>query len=104
MTREELFELHKTTCTETLNIMKQKNQDYSGGTNDIFGNFNACEFLGIPGEIGILVRCMDKFKRIQAFVNTGSLAVKNESVFDAINDVINYMILLKGLIVSKNEK
>jgi hypothetical protein len=41
---------------------------------------------------------MDKFQRIRAFVTTGTLAVKDESVQDAVRDVINYMILLAGLI------
>jgi hypothetical protein len=104
MTRDELFLLHQDTCAKALEIMKKKNVDYSGGTDDIFGNFNACEFLGVPGELGILMRCMDKIKRIQAFISKGRLAVNNESVFDSIQDIINYMILLNGMIIDHNKK
>lgn len=103
MTRDELFKLHEETTAKCLGIMRQKNQDYSGGTGDPFTNFLAGEILGISGELGILLRSLDKFQRIRAFVETGSLAVKSESVDDAIEDVINYMILLKGLIKHKQE-
>ena len=78
--------------------MEAKNQDYAGDGSDPFANFRACEIFGVPAEIGILTRSIDKFKRIESFVNTGTLAVKSESVDDAIEDVINYMILLKGII------
>lgn len=74
-----------------------KNQDYADD-DDVFSNFRSSEMLGIEPELAILVRCLDKFKRIQAFIRVGSLAVKGEPVDDAIEDVINYMILLKGLI------
>lgn len=98
MNREELLQLHETTCQAARTIMSAKNQDYAGGKDDPFGNFRGAVFLGVAPEIGLLMRCMDKFKRIEAFVNTGTLAVKDEPVDDAIRDVINYMILLAGLV------
>jgi len=100
-TRKDLIKLHQETCDSCRQVLINKNHDYSGGIDDPFANFNASEFIGIPPELGILMRCMDKFKRIQAFVNTGTLKVKSESVEDAIDDSINYLILLKGLIRSK---
>ena len=104
MTKDELFKLHEETCAKCLNIMRAKNQDYSGGTESPFANFQAGEILGISGELGILLRSIDKFQRIRAFVETGKLAVKSESVDDAIEDIINYMILLKGLIKHKHSQ
>jgi hypothetical protein len=103
MTRDELLKLHKETCEKCFAIIRKKNQDYSGGTGDPFSNFTASEIFGVSGEIGILMRSMDKFQRIRSFVETGTLAVKSESVDDALEDVINYMILLKGLIKHKQE-
>lgn len=84
--------------------MEAKNHDYAGGSDDCFANFRSALFLDVQPEIGLLMRCLDKFKRIEAFVKTGTLKVKNESVNDAIEDVINYMILLKGLIEERNER
>ena len=78
--------------------MEAKNHDYTGGSDDPFANFRATEMLGVPAEIGVLTRCLDKFQRIKSFVSTGTLQVKSESVDDAIEDVINYMVLLKGII------
>ena len=48
--------------------------------------------------IGILLRCIDKFKRIQTHVEKGSLLVQGEGVDDAIKDVINYMHLINGIL------
>jgi hypothetical protein len=79
--------------------MQAKNEDYSGATADPFANFRASTVFGIEPETGILLRTMDKLKRIQSFISKGELSVKGEPVDDAIRDVINYMVLLKGMIV-----
>lgn len=104
MSREELLKLHTDICEKARGIMSAKNHDYAGGGKDPFGDFRASLVLGVEPEIGLMMRCMDKFKRIETFVNTGSLAVKAESVNDAIEDVVNYMILLAGLIEERRRK
>lgn len=101
ITAPELLALHESTCAAARDIMRAKNHDYTDGSVDPFANFRTSEILGVPGEVGILIRSLDKFKRIQTFVNKGTLLVKGESVDDAIQDVINYMILLKGMIASR---
>jgi hypothetical protein len=98
ITRDQLLKMHDSITDAARNIMEAKNRDYAGGTADVFANFRGALFLGIEPELGLLMRCMDKFQRIRAFVTTGTLAVKDESVQDAVRDVINYMILLAGLI------
>lgn len=104
MNREKLLRLHEMVCADAKKIMVGKNNDYAGGTADPFANFRASVLLGVKPEIGILLRCMDKFKRIETFIHAGTLLVKNESVDDAIQDVINYLILLKGMIEEKKEE
>ena len=101
MTSTDLIALHKETCDKARSIMESKNHDYTDGSVDPFANFRTSEILGIPAELGVLVRVLDKMKRIQTFVNKGTLAVKNESVNDAIEDAINYFILLKGIIADR---
>lgn len=98
MNREQLLELHRAITDECRAIMEAKNHDYAGGKDEPFANFMASRFLGVAPEIGLLIRCMDKFKRIEAFVNKGELKVKGEPVMDAIKDAINYMVLLAGMI------
>ena len=81
--------------------MKVKSQDYASG-DDPFLNFRASELFGVDPVLGILLRVLDKLQRVRTFAVTGNLSVKTEPVDDAIEDVINYMILIKGL--SKEEK
>lgn len=101
MTREELLVLHSETCANARSIMEAKNKDYTSGATDPFSNFKASEIFEVPGELGLLVRVLDKLKRINSFIKNGTLAVKDEPVDDAIRDVINYMVLLNGMIKDK---
>jgi hypothetical protein len=103
MTPEQLFQLHQSTCGQALETMKRKNHDYTAGSSP-FANFNGSSFLGIDPIIGILMRIMDKFMRIRTFVQVGTLLVKGESVDDAIEDSINYLILAKGMIIERIEQ
>lgn len=101
LTIEELLALHVQTCESARAIMSAKNADYTNGSVDPFSNFRTAEALGVPAEIGLMVRMLDKMKRVQTFVNKGTLQVKAESAEDSIQDLINYCILLKGIIVSR---
>lgn len=103
MSRDELLALHVKTCEQTREVMKKKNQDYTAG-GGVFANFTSSTGLGVHPVIGILLRSQDKFMRIKSFVTTGKLAVEGEGVFDAIDDVINYMILAKGMIVEEQTR
>lgn len=103
MTSEELLRLHEQTCNTARVIMEAKSKDYSGGSNDPFSNFKDSIVFGIEPEHGLLIRVMDKLKRISTFIKKGELAVKDEPVEDAIHDIINYMILLKGMIQDKKK-
>lgn len=89
MTRNELFERHKQLCSESLELMKAKNQDY-GADEDPFRNFR--EF----GALGILVRMSDKLARLRTFTERKEFAVKNEAVEDSVKDIINYAILFEA--------
>jgi hypothetical protein len=102
MTLAELIKLHEDTCLHGKEVMIAKNHDYTcaGG---VFDNFKASTVLGIHPVLGILLRTMDKFKRIQTFVIKGTLAVEGEGVLDAIEDSINYLILAKGIILEQQK-
>ena len=102
MSHEQLIALHQQICDQAREIMVKKNQDYTAGSADCFANFRSAEYLEIEPEVGILLRCMDKFKRILAFSKSGKLSVANESVSDSIRDVINYMVLVAGLIQERS--
>lgn len=101
MSIDELTILYKETCAAALDIVESKNHDYTGNSKDIFKNFRGCERRGIPAELGLLIRCDDKFDRLDTFIKTGTLKVADESVDDTIKDIINYMIILKGIITER---
>ena len=99
MTRTELLTLHDETCRKCKSIMEKKNNDYAGsGQDDPFKNFKMASSFGIHPVQGILLRIGDKLQRVNTFAQDGKLAVANESVDDALEDVINYCILAKGMI------
>ena len=102
MSKDELFALHSSTSAACLEVMKKKNHDYTSG-GSVFANFKDSSILGISPVMGILLRCIDKFKRIQTFESKGTLAVEGEGVLDAVDDVINYMILVKGIIIERQK-
>ena len=98
MTTDELLALHDKMCKEARAIMVKKNQDYSGGSQDPFSNFRGSLNYGVEPEIGICIRIGDKFKRVEAYIKNGALAVQDESALDSIQDSINYLILMAGMI------
>lgn len=95
---EKLLKLHETTCEDCRAVMRKKNADYSGGSGDPYSNFRISATFGIHPAMGIVLRITDKLQRIRAFTTTGVLAVDTESVDDACDDIVNYAILIKGLL------
>ena len=104
MNREDLLSLHKETTNKCFDIFKAKNSDYACESADALSNFRTSEVVGVPAPLGVLVRVMDKIQRIRSFAVKGELQVKGESVDDAIEDIINYMVLLKGVIKDERKE
>lgn len=98
MTLDNLLSLHEETTTRCREIMRQKNMDYSGGDGDPFANFRIAECFGLHPVTGIILRVTDKLQRVRAFIKNGVCAVDGESVDDACDDLVNYAILMKGLL------
>jgi hypothetical protein len=105
VTRKELLELHSILCQDARNLMEKKNNDYAGASGQTpFANFQRCEALGVcSAEVGLLTRMLDKFSRLTTFVREGKLSVEDEGVRDTLLDMINYSVLLMGLILEKKE-
>jgi hypothetical protein len=90
------------TFNECLAIAKRKNNDYAGEkTTDPYKNLKGSIFVGVSPDRAILVRVMDKMSRISNLLSQDN-AVKDESINDTINDVCNYMAILKSYL--KNNK
>lgn len=104
MTRDELLKMHEIICEKSRSLMRKKNADYAGNEGkEPFANFTRVEAMGICStEQGFLVRMTDKMSRLSSFVESGKLAVENESFEDTIIDVVNYAVLLYSYIHDKN--
>lgn len=101
---EQLLALHESTTTTCREVMRKKNKDYAGGSADPYANFRIAESFGLHPVTGIVLRVTDKLQRIRAFLANGVLAVDGESVDDACDDIVNYAILMKGLLREEREK
>lgn len=73
-------------------LHSRKSHDYSG-TKDPLKNLRACERLNLEPFLGVLVRLQDKWSRLEEFVSSGQLMVKNESVIDTLMDNAVYSLL-----------
>lgn len=103
MTKEEYLKFHEECCQKMMVVTKQKNADYTGGSDDPFSNFKQVgNFIQTPNVImiGFFTRMTDKFSRIGSFVTKGILQVKDETVEDTLIDLANYCILFAGYIRS----
>jgi hypothetical protein len=103
MTREDLLKMHETICGKGRNLMRKKNADYAGNDGlEPFANFTRVEAMGIcTTEQGFLVRMTDKMSRLSSFVESGKLAVENESFEDTIIDIVNYSVLMYAYLHDK---
>lgn len=97
MTREELFALHDKLTTTAKELMARKNADY-GANTDPFANFRMSALLHIQPEFGVLLRMQDKMARLVSFLEKGELKVKEEGWEDACIDILNYTVILCGLL------
>jgi hypothetical protein len=106
MNRDELLNLHDETCAKARSIMEAKNNDYTGGkqATDALANFKSASALGMHPVAGLLLRAQDKLMRIRSFVADGSLRVTGETVTDACDDLLNYAILCKALLLEEMQQ
>jgi|TARA_R100000008_G_C3491339_1_gene118878 hypothetical protein len=104
MDRDELLKFHASVCEDARNLMNLKNRDYAGnGGSEPFANFTRCEAMGVcQTESGILVRVIDKISRMSSFLESGKMHVEDESFYDAMIDVVNYMVLLGAYVKEKD--
>lgn len=104
MNRQEYFVFAKLFFKQCIDIGKKKNSDYCSDSSNPFANFEASQTLGIPTEIGLMTRMMDKMMRVASFMQMGTLQVQDESVQDTLLDLANYSCYLAAYIKSKRNE
>lgn len=102
MTRQDLMNLHDHLSKTAREIIERKNSDY-GANTDPFANFRMSKLIHLEPEFGVLLRMQDKMARLVSFLEKGELKVKEESWKDSILDLINYSVILCGLLVERTE-
>lgn len=96
MNRDGLMKLHQQIADEAADLMRSKNADYSGGSEDVLANFRHYGMAGISIEQGIVTRMLDKMTRIAGMANGHEARVDDESIRDTIRDLVNYAVLLEA--------
>lgn len=97
-TQTDLIEHIKQTFSDCIAIVEKKNSDYAK-QDDALSNFRNASLVGVTPERAILVRVADKLARISNILDKNSISVKDETVEDTLNDIINYLAILKAMIV-----
>lgn len=93
MSRPELQVEMADVFSRCLAICEKKNNDYAGEAGDSpFANFEVSEIVGVPVARGMLVRLMDKIKRVSNLLDQEAM-VNSESIGDTLEDAINYCAL-----------
>lgn len=101
---KELLNLHEKMCHEAQELMKKKNTDYTGDNPDKFVNFRGGRDFDIPDYVSILIRMREKLVRIHNVIKTGENTVEDETVYDTCLDLINFPILLMGMLLHDEGK
>lgn len=101
MTQEEFLQDLEHTYKTCIEISRRKNHDYGGGILP-FHNFQNSTVVGVPLELGILVRIMDKISRVTTLLHSEA-QVKDEKIEDTLMDLINYSAILLAYIHSRKD-
>lgn len=100
MNKEILIKVIEGLYSEGIEIIREKNSDYSKN-GDAFSNFRFAELVGISPERAILVRVSDKLARISNLLDKEN-EVKDETIYDTILDMINYMAILHAFLLDRS--
>lgn len=99
MTNKDFYQLMRDTFTECETVARVKGEDYTKGSMDALANFKEG---GASIDIQPMEVCwifMNKhYQAITNYVKTGGLS-QSEPIDTRIVDMINYLLLLQGLII-----
>jgi hypothetical protein len=105
MNKDEFLDYHKNCCDYLVDLTRKKNKDYSGNNDNPFFNYESTERLNVTStEKGFLVRMLDKYNRINSFIEQGVFEVEDEKIEDTLLDLANYSIMMSAYIKHKKNK
>jgi len=104
MTNKDFYDLMQKTFESCQRIAKAKGEDYTKGSEDALANFKEG---GKDINIDPIKVCwifMNKhYQAITNYVKTGGQS-ESEPIAERLKDLINYSVLMQGLITEANEK
>jgi hypothetical protein len=106
MKREDLLKMHETMTVKAYDLLREKSIAYAS-EDDAFANFNMAELVGVPAYRSCMTRMLEKMARISSLTEQGKDGSLDESIVDTLLDLINYTVILSGLIHERgisNEK
>ena len=96
ISRTQMKEIHQTVFQECQDLMGHGQKEYAHAEENAFGNFERTgEELVISREKVLMIFARKHWDGIVAYVNGHKS--QRESVQGRINDLINYLILLRGM-------
>lgn len=102
MNKQSLTNLFDNLTGEAKGLLTTKNADY-GADTDAFHNFRMASLLQLDPALGVMLRMLDKQARLLNFIKKGRLELTTESWRDCCVDLINYTVILCGLLIEKTE-
>lgn len=101
MTNLEFYDIMNKTFSQCLALAKSKGADYTKGSLDALANFKeGGRSLAVPPEKVCWIFMNKHYQAITNYVRTGGQS-ESEPIDGRIDDLINYLVLLKGIIVEE---
>jgi hypothetical protein len=104
MSNKELYELMKATFSKCEEIARAKGADYTVGSQDALANFKGVGLdMDIPPQVACWIFMNKHYKAITNYVKSRGKS-QSEPIDGRIDDLINYLVLLKGLIKEEEHR
>jgi len=100
---ETLIESTENLFSQALEVMKKKNADYAGDARSMKNFEISAMVANVKMSQGILTRMTDKITRIGNLL-IREAEVKDETILDTIQDLINYAAILHYAVQIEKEK
>lgn len=103
MTNKDFYELMKNTFANCEGIARVKGEDYTKGSADALANFKeGGKALNVDPKVVAWIFLNKHYQAITNFIRTNGQS-QSEPIEGRIDDLINYLVLLKGIIVEQHQ-
>jgi hypothetical protein len=101
MTNKVFYELMDKTFTDCLALAKAKGEDYTKGSQDALANFKeGGKDIDLDPQKVCWIFMNKHYQAITNYIKTGGQS-ESEPIDERLKDMINYLVLLRGLIVER---